>query len=192
MIETKKQLEEYLEKDRIALGKNAARPKIFGDEIWKFQRALRNLEFRRNSQSTLWGRMLRFFYEYRVHHLSLLCGFSIPCNVFGPGLCIVHRGTIVINSKVRIGANCRVHVCVNIGASGGDPDAVPSLGENIYIGPGAKIFGKISIADGCVIGANAVVNRSVFEEDITIAGVPARKISENSSSASTAAAANYM
>jgi serine O-acetyltransferase len=50
------------------------------------------------------------------------------------------------------------------------------LGNNIYIGPGAKIFGKIRLADGIAIGANAVVNRSFDEPGITIAGVPARQI----------------
>lgn len=67
---------------------------------------------------------------------------------------------------------------VNIGADARMHDAAPTIGDNVYIGPGAKIFGKIQIADGIAIGANAVVNKSFFEQDISIAGVPARKISE--------------
>ncbi len=55
------------------------------------------------------------------------------------------------------------------------------IGNNVYIGPGARIFGDIEIADGIAIGANAVVNRSFLEPGITIAGVPARKISDKGS-----------
>ena len=117
----------------------------------------------------------------RYKRLSVKLGFTIPANAFGPGLSIAHRGTIVVHGKARIGANCRIHVCVNIGAQAGDETAVPVLGNNIYIGPGAKIFGKIEIADGIAIGANAVVNKSFTEPNITIAGVPAKKIADKGS-----------
>ena len=49
------------------------------------------------------------------------------------------------------------------------------------IASGAKIFGNITIADGIVIGANSVVNKSFLEPNITIAGVPAKKISNKGS-----------
>lgn len=47
------------------------------------------------------------------------------------------------------------------------------LGDNIYLGPGAKVFGHITIADGCKIGANAVVNKSCVHENSVLVGVPA-------------------
>lgn len=50
------------------------------------------------------------------------------------------------------------------------------MGNNVYIGPGAKLFGRIEIADGIAIGANAVVNKSFLENNISIAGIPAKKI----------------
>ena len=43
------------------------------------------------------------------------------------------------------------------------------------------IVGKIHIADNIAIGANSFVARSFFEEGITIAGAPAKKISEKGS-----------
>ena len=55
------------------------------------------------------------------------------------------------------------------------------LGNNVYIGPGAKIFGDIKIADGIAIGANSVVNKSFTEPNIGIAGVPAQKINDKGS-----------
>lgn len=102
-------------------------------------------------------------------------GFSIPLNVFGPGLGIAHYGTIVVNGNAKIGANCRIHIAVNIGASNGSKKA-PKLGNNVYIGPGVKIFGDITVADNVVIGANAVVNKSIDEEGSVVVGIPARKI----------------
>ena len=62
---------------------------------------------------------------------------------------------------------------VNIGANGGEP---PVFGDNVYIGPGAKIFGDIKIASGCRIGANAVVCKNCEEENSTLVGVPAKNV----------------
>ncbi len=64
----------------------------------------------------------------------------------------------------------------------GNPDQTPKIGNNVFIGPGAKIFGEITIADHIAIGANAVVNKSFTESGITVAGIPARKVSEKGSS----------
>jgi serine O-acetyltransferase len=85
----------------------------------------------------------------------------------------MHRGTIVVNGKSKIGANCTINADVNIGTNAGSIDEVPTLGNNIYIGPGAKIFGSIYIADNCAIGANSVVNKSFLEKFSVVAGVPA-------------------
>jgi len=122
---------------------------------------------------------------FRRHSIRL--GFSIPPNTFGPGLAIVHYGPIVVNGNARIGSNCRIHVCVNIGGGGGLVDAdtalglAPVIGNEVYIGPGAKIFGPVRIADRCAIGANSVVNTSFDEPGCSIAGVPARVISKKGS-----------
>lgn len=87
----------------------------------------------------------------------------------------------MVNNEVRVGKNCLVSVCVNVGCAAGRPEAVPVIGDDVFIGPGAKIFGDIRIADGVAIGANAVVNKSFLEPNITIAGIPARKISDRGS-----------
>ncbi len=182
-ISSKKDYLNFLAADRIALGRKRAKPKIFGDEIWKFQRAMRKLEYLKNCRRDPIGKLLLPFAAYRFHQLSLKCGFTIACNTFGPGLAIVHRGTIVVNSKTKIGSWCRIHACVNIGAAGGESDAVPEIGDRVYIGPGAKIFGRITIADGVAIGANSVVNRSVEQPNVTVAGVPAKVINHEGSKA---------
>lgn len=114
------------------------------------------------------------YYGYRHHVLGIRLGFDIPINVFDGGLKISHFGYIVVNSKAKIGCNCEIHQGVHIGYSKG----VPTIGNNVWLGPGAKLYGDIVIADNCRIGANAVVNKSFTEEGITIAGVPAKKISD--------------
>ena len=108
-------------------------------------------------------------------------GFSIPLNCFGPGLSIAHYGTITIGNA-KVGRNCRIQEGVNIGSTGGGKKAA-TIGNNVFIGTGAKIIGDISIADNCVIGANSVVVKSITESGITVAGVPAKKISDNDSTA---------
>ena len=155
MIRTKQELEFYLRCDRMALGRKGTKPSLFGDEIWKFQICMRKLDF-----YTTTGCILRLFYRFKYHNLSLKLGFSIPYDVFGPGLAIVHYGTIVISSGSKIGENCRIHAGVNIGANAGGTKAA-TIGNQVYIGPGAKIVGDITIGDNAVIGANAVVVEDV-------------------------------
>ena len=55
-------------------------------------------------------------------------------------------------------------------------DDAPIIGNNVEVGFGAVIIGKVKIADGIKIGANSVVANSFLEPNITIAGVPAKKI----------------
>jgi serine O-acetyltransferase len=181
MIKTKQDLLYYLEADRLSLGFRTRRPAIYGDWIWKFERLLREREYLLNSP-TLFFRTLRLKHNaYRFSELSLKLGFTIPPNIFGPGLSIAHYGHIIVNDYARIGKNCRIHSGVNIGVRAGTTNEAPVIGDNVYIGPGAKIFGRVEIADDIAIGANAVVTKSFTTPRITIAGVPAKKISDRGS-----------
>lgn len=181
MIQSKKDYHDYLEKDKIALGikTHSLSAKVinmlFPNFIWKFQKTMRKLEYYNNCKNYGFYKIYYMYLKYKYRKISVKLGFSIPINVFGPGLSIVHYGTIVINRNTNVGANCRMHACVNIGASGGEREA-PQLGDNVYIAPGAKIYGNISIASNTAIGANAVVNKTFDEEHTAIAGVPAKVI----------------
>ena len=178
MISSKSDFLNFLEADRISLGISKKYPEVFTNDIYRFQIQLRRLELAlncsRNPLSILWR---RFFFK----RISAKLGFSISPNTFGPGLSIAHRGTIVVNGGARIGANCRIHVDVNIGTEAGKSSAAPKIGNNCYIGPGAKLFGDIEIGSNTVIGANAVVNKSFPEGNQTLGGVPAKVISNKSS-----------
>lgn len=108
-------------------------------------------------------------------------GYSIPLNVFGPGLSIAHHGTIVVAQEAHIGANCRIHEGVTIGATNGTSDAA-HIGNNVFIGTGAKIIGKVVVGDDVAIAANAVVVKDVLTDSgCTVGGVPAKVISMNNS-----------
>lgn len=182
MIRSRKELQEYREADRIALRRVNSINRIY-DEVWIFQRLLRKVEYLMNvkkRKNIFWFAIYKY-YSLRFHRQSVRCGFDIPPNTFGPGLSIAHRGTIVVHPDARIGANCRVHVDVVIGTRPGPTDMVPTIGSNCYIGPGAKIFGAITIGDNVAIGANSVVNASFAEGFMTIAGAPARKVSDTPS-----------
>lgn len=111
--------------------------------------------------------------------MTTLCGAVIGRGaVFGNRFTILHSVGIVINSKVRGGENIVLESGVVIGE---EKKGCPVLGNNIFIGSGAKIFGAITIGNNVTIGANAVVNKSLPENAVAV-GVPARIIRYNSPS----------
>ena len=182
MICSKKDLKDFLESDKKALNRKTKFPKV-NDYIWKYEILLRKCEYYNNCKKDLFSKLMLTYYKYKKFKLWIKCNYSIPINVFDKGLSIVHIGPIIINPRVKIGKNCRIHVGVNIGADAMHSDACPTIGDNVYIGPGAKIFGNIVIADNIAIGANAIVNKSFEEKNISIAGIPAKIISQKGSSA---------
>lgn len=187
MIQSRTDYQNYLKADAIALGIDTQSGGLKGSirqlvvrlthPTWKFQRMLRRLEYIRNCRGGLIGKIYGYYYTLRFNRYSLKLGFSIPANVFGPGLAIPHYGTIVVNEAARIGKNCKLHVCTNIGASGGESKA-PQIGDNVYIAPGVKIFGDITIANNTAIAANSTVNKSSEESNIILGGTPAKKLKE--------------
>jgi len=182
VISSKADYLSFLEADRIALGRNKMTFKsrlkdlILPDYIWKFQRLLRKVEYYKNTKRKNPLFLINYYLlRIRFLKLSLKLGFTIPENVFGAGLAIVHYGTIVVNGNSKIGVNCRIHASTNIGESGGLFGA-PQIGDNVYIGPGAKIYGNISIANNTAIAANACVGRTFTEENMLLGGIPARAL----------------
>ncbi len=178
MIKSKKDYKEYLKED--GAGFTRSLKDILFNDIRKFKKILRKLEYYNNCKNGYLNKLIIMYLRYQFMKKSRMLGFSIPINVFKPGLSIAHRGTIVVHPNAKVGANCRIHVCVVIGATGGSSKA-PIIGDNVYIGTGAKIIGDIKIADNIAIGANSLVNKSFYEEGITIAGNPAKKISNKGS-----------
>lgn len=187
MIQSKKEYKQYLELDRISskipqMSTMSAKIKqfLFPNYIWEFLKALRWLEYCENvKKKQFLGGLLWLFAKIRFRRISLKLGYSIPINVFGSGISLPHIGNIIINPHVKIGKNCRIHVGVNIGAH---HDKSPHIADNVYIGPGAIIFGDVYIADNVSIGANATVNMSVCEANTVVAGTPAKIVKVDSES----------
>jgi len=180
MINNKETLINYLEKDKMALYKTYKKPKLIGDEIWKFQIIYRKYEYARNCLKKKWQLPYVLYLKYRFNKLSVKLGFSIPINTIKEGLSIAHYGNIVINGNCKIGKNCRIQEGVTIGATNGQKLA-PVIGDSVFIGSGAKIIGDIKIEDDVAIGAGSVVVKSINTKGITVAGVPAKKVSDNNS-----------
>lgn len=183
-IKTRAEYKRFLAQDAVANWRSSVHPRMFGDYNWKFICALRKKEYYQNANFSVLQKILLyplivinkiFFLRY-----SVKCGYTIPIGVCDKGLALPHRGNIVINTTARIGRNCRIHEGVTIGSTGGSRQAAV-IGDNVFIGSGAKIIGDIYIANDVAIGANAVVVKSITEEGTTWAGNPAKKISNNNS-----------
>lgn len=150
------------------------RNKVFPSPTEKFIRALRGYEYHFN-QEGLHHKLLTLYYYWLWRKYSLKTGITIPRNTCDKGLTLYHYGSIVVNAACEIGRNCCIMNNVNIGANQGSLKA-PKIGNNVYIGPGAVIFGDITIADGCYIGANSVVCKSITTPNSVVVGIPGKVI----------------
>jgi len=174
MIKNKTDYIFYRESDRIISGRNKKTffdgIKLFfiPDSISDFMTLLRTVEYYENCSKNILDKIKSKYFKHKFRKKSLQLGFSIPPNVFGPGLFIPHYGTIVINSKATVGANCVLHTSTCITAK----DYI-EMGNNVYISTGAIIAGNLKINDNVTIGANSLLNKSFNETDVLLAGSPA-------------------
>lgn len=181
MIQNKIVLEKVLRQDALANNREGIACSLLGDEIWKWIVCYRKMDYFASAKKlNLIEKIERVYVKYKFHKLSILLGYSIPVGKVGPGLSIAHTGTIVINGNTTVGENLRIHEGVTIGATNGSKKA-PQLGDNIFVGTGAKIIGDLKIASDVAVGANAVVVKDIDEPGTTWGGVPAKKISDKDS-----------
>lgn len=117
-------------------------------------------------------------YKILLYRIQNKYHLHVPLNCCKKGLKIMHVAPVLINPRAKIGEYCSLHSNSSI-VAGGRNNGVPTIGDGVVIGVGAVVLGDIQIANYIAIGANAVVNKSFLEENVAIAGVPAKKISEN-------------
>ncbi len=99
----------------------------------------------------------------------------------GKGFYIGHYGTIIVSENAVIGDNVNISHGVTIGrANRGKNKGFPTIGSRVYIGPGAKIIGKVTVGSNVTIGANCVVTRDVPDNAVVV-GIPCRIISQKGS-----------
>lgn len=122
-------------------------------------------------------RLMQACQRRRLVPLAMIFNKINPCVIgrnadFGPRFVLIHSNGVFINSSVRGGSDIYVEHQVTIGA---EKQQAPVLGDDIFIGAGAKILGGIRIGNHVKIGANAVVTKDV-PDGATVVGVPARVI----------------
>jgi serine O-acetyltransferase len=113
----------------------------------------------------------------QANHVLTGCDIAYQATV-GPGLVLYHPTGVVIGPGCRIGARATIMQGVTIGSDAvvaGPGAGSPAIGDDVFVGPGAAIFGALRIGDRVQVGANSVVGSS-FESDVVIAGAPARVV----------------
>lgn len=119
---------------------------------------------------------LKIIYFFLVKFVEVTTSIMLPVSVkAGKGLYVGHFGYTIFNSHCEVGNYCQIGEGVILGSKGLGNEGAPRLGNNVFVGAGAKVLGHISIGNNVVIGANSVVLRDV-PDDVVIAGVPARII----------------
>lgn len=102
--------------------------------------------------------------------IQMMWGIDIPrATRIGPGLYIGHYGGIIVSSAAVLGRDCNLSQSITIGVSGaGDKRGAPIIGDNVYIAPGARLFGRIRIGNNVKIGANAVIHKDLPDNAIAV------------------------
>lgn len=132
-----------------------------------------------------WSRRYRLIpLEMLFNKLNAVCSNCIIGRgaEFGPGFVLIHATGVVINGMVRGGSNAYIYHQVTIGA---DRKGAAVIGDNVFIGAGAKVIGPVTIGDGARIGANAVVLHDI-PPHVTAVGIPARIVRSRSVDGTTA------
>lgn len=144
---------------------------------------------------TFWMRTCAYLKSYRFFRFSIFpiawlllshyeykYGLAISYKTqVGSGLYIGHVGGIVVNTHAVIGKNCNLSHQVTVGVSRrGSRRGYPVIGDNVYIGPGAKVIGNVHVGNNAAIGANCVVTCDVPDSSVVV-GVPGKVISSEGS-----------
>lgn len=111
----------------------------------------------------LFSQISRFFTQIEIH----------PGAKIGKNLLIDHGCGVVIGETAIVGDNCTIYQGVTLGGTGKESGKRhPTIGNNCFIGSGAKVLGNINIGNNVKIGANSVVLKDL-PDDCTAVGVPA-------------------
>jgi serine O-acetyltransferase len=119
-----------------------------------------------------------FMYQHYTYKFGIGIQFTTD---IGAGFYIGHFGCIFVYPYCKIGKNCNLSQGVTLGkANRGKNMGYPIIGDNVYIGPGAKVVGAVKVGNHVAIGANSVVTKDVPDNAVVV-GVPGRVISYDGS-----------
>ena len=152
---------------------------LFG-EAFKYIFWLRTCQYAR--KSPLLKYILYPVGLFLVNHYKYKFGISIPLEAeIGSGFYIGHFGGIIVYPFSKIGKNCNLSQGVTLGKTNrGKKAGYPTIGDNVYIGPGAKVIGAVKVGNNVAIGANCVVTNDVPDNAVVV-GIPGRVISYDGS-----------
>lgn len=116
---------------------------------------------------------LKYYYLVKISKLNYRNhSFVSRKSCLGENLCFPHGlSGIYISSGATIGDRCTIFHQVTIGSNTlADSKNVgaPTIGNNVYIGTGAKIIGNVRIGDNVRIGANATVTFDVPDNSTVV------------------------
>lgn len=110
-----------------------------------------------------------------LHAVRVTGCYISPKAQIGGGLFLPHPTGIVIGDGVIIGSNVTIYQNVTIGLNG-KSDIYPTISDSVIIYAGACVLGNIEIKSNVIVGANAVVLKTIPENSKAV-GVPAKVIS---------------
>ena len=177
-IDSKKKLNEFLKVESKNYNLKRSGFPIFGfseDQVlYRFNYLLRKLEYYTNCNKKIRKLITKLIY---IHYQRKYLMF-IPINSFDIGLRFIHIGPRMVNGSAVVGKNFIMHMNTCI-VAGGNNDISPIIGDNVIMGISSIVLGEARVGNNTAIGAGAVVNKDFSEGNMTIAGVPAKKISNN-------------
>lgn len=107
--------------------------------------------------------------NFYLHGVEIASNCRIGSHFYMPHV----SGTVI--GAMTIGHHAVIYHQVTLGAKEimYTYEGRPIVGDNVFIASGARVIGAITIGDGCVIAANAVVNKSAPAYSL-LTGVPAK------------------
>lgn len=118
-------------------------------------------------------KLFSLIYKLLFKFVQIVTGIELPCEVeVGKGFIIEHFGGVIVSGYAKFGDHCRIRNGVVVGLKNVEEPGAPVIGNNVDIGAGAKVLGKIRIGNNVLIGANAVVITDVPDNSIAV-GIPA-------------------
>ena len=128
------------------------------------------------------NRFTRRIYSFLYARYLTLHNASVPiesriasCPSFPHGI-----SGIFISAGAEIGRNCTIFHQVTIGSNtleGSKNQGAPKIGDNVFIGCGAKIIGGVHVGNNACIGANCVVTHDIPDNCTVV--MPAPRIIEH-------------